>query len=124
MSRSGGRRGGLAPGANAAACELVGPRDQTPGIGTRAGVTSRRVDDLLFDDLEFPLAWCEPCGREVLTATAGDDRARCCVHCGAEIDGSVRQARGADLADRGYALYEESGCGRPGCGGGRCGSRG
>jgi hypothetical protein len=37
------------------------------------------MDDLEFDDLEFPLGWCKLCEREVLTA-AGDDEARQCVH--------------------------------------------
>jgi hypothetical protein len=82
------------------------------------------VDDLQFDDLEFLLAWCPPCGREVLLAVASDDGPRrCCVHCGADIVTPVRPARGADLADSGYALYEEQGCGRPDCGRGRCGGR-
>ncbi len=79
------------------------------------------MDDLQFDDLEFPLGWCTPCGREVLTAVAEDGDGRLCVHCDLPVDGALRQARGVDLAGSGYALHEEQGCGRPDCGGGRCG---
>ena len=77
------------------------------------------MDDLEFDDLEFPLGWCKLCEREVLTA-AGNDEARQCVHCDEPVT-KVRHARGLDLAGSGYALHEEQGCGRPDCGGGRCG---
>lgn len=81
------------------------------------------MDELQFDDLDFPLGWCEPCQREVLTAVQAESDARQCVHCGGAIGDRLRQARGLDLASSGYALYEEQGCGRPDCGGGRCGSR-
>ena len=80
------------------------------------------MDDGPFEDLELPLAWCAPCGRKVLTAVAGENgESRICVHCGVEISGVVRQVRGAELTESGYALYEEQGCGRPDCGRGRCG---
>jgi hypothetical protein len=81
------------------------------------------MDELQFDDLEFPLGWCGHCQREVLTAVGDESDARHCVHCGEPIGGPIRHARGMDLADSGYALHEEQGCGRPDCGGGRCGSR-
>lgn len=80
------------------------------------------MDDLQFDDLDFPLGRCGHCAREVLTA-ASEGEARHCVHCGEAIAGPIRQARGMDLGDSGYALHEEQGCGRPDCGNGRCGSR-
>ena len=79
------------------------------------------MDDLQFDDLDFPLGWCEPCQREVLTAANGDDDGRHCVHCGGTVSGRIRHVRGMDLAESGYALHEEQGCGRADCGGGRCG---
>jgi hypothetical protein len=81
------------------------------------------MPDLQFEDLDFPLGWCLGCGREVLTCAVLDDDGRHCVHCGSAIAGPVRASRGAELGDRGYALHEEQGCGRPGCGGGRCGTR-
>jgi hypothetical protein len=81
------------------------------------------MDDLQFEDLDFPLGWCSQCAREVLMALRHEGDARECVHCGAPISGRVRDARGMDLGEAGYALHEEQGCGRPDCGGGRCGSR-
>lgn len=81
------------------------------------------MDDLQFEDLDFPLGWCAQCGREVLMALRPGDEGRECVHCGEPISGRIRQARGMDLGDNGYALQEEQGCGRADCGGGRCGSR-
>lgn len=78
------------------------------------------VDDLRFDDVEFPLAWCEPCGREVLLAAVNDGPGRSCVHCGATPPGQPREVRGADLSEHGYALHEAKGCARSGCGGGGC----
>jgi len=80
------------------------------------------------DATGFPVARCAPCGREVLVHThlEGDDRERSrCVACDAEIDPlEVRWVEEADLNELGYALAGEvgvAGCGRPGCGGGRCG---
>jgi hypothetical protein len=81
------------------------------------------MDELQFEELDFPLGWCEHCQREVLTGASADSDARYCVHCGDPIAGRIRQIRGMDLGDSGYALHEEQGCGRPDCGGGRCGSR-
>jgi hypothetical protein len=81
------------------------------------------MDELHFDDLDFPLGWCGQCRREVLIAARADREVGDCVHCGQPITGRIRHARGIDLGASGYALYEGQGCGRPDCGGGRCGSR-
>jgi hypothetical protein len=56
-----------------------------------------------------------------------DDRERIrCVACNAEIDpGEVRWVEESRLNELGYGLageVEAAGCGRPGCGGGRCGN--
>lgn len=90
------------------------------GIAARA-VHSLGMDDLQFEELDFPLAWCAPCGREVLTCAGEVDDVRHCVHCGTDVAGPLRAVPGSALGERGYALHEESGCGRPDCGGGRCG---
>jgi hypothetical protein len=75
----------------------------------------------------FPVARCAPCAREVLVHAhldAGDQERIRCVACDAEIDPvEVRWVDEARLNDLGYGLAGEvgmSGCGRPGCGGGRC----
>jgi hypothetical protein len=81
------------------------------------------MDELLFDDLDFPLGWCVGCAREVLTCAGDEAGVRHCVHCSADIAGPLRQMRGAELGERGYALHEEQGCGKADCGGGRCGTR-
>ena len=83
----------------------------------------------MSDDVTgFPVARCAPCGRDVLLHVHldADDRERIlCVACDAEIDPlEVRWVAEAALNELGYALAGEvglSGCGRPGCGGGRCG---
>ena len=71
----------------------------------------------------FPIARCAPCGRDVLTHVDLDGdgvERRSCVHCDAGIDpDEVRWVAEAALDDLGYALQRD-GCGRPGCGGGRC----
>lgn len=77
----------------------------------------------------FPVARCAPCGRDVLTHVHVDERGedrRLCVHCDAEIDpAEVRWVPADVLSDAGYEVLEEGtgGCGRPGCGQGRCGAR-
>jgi len=75
---------------------------------------------------EFPLAHCARCAREVLVAVAvdehGEDRRRC-VHCEAELDpDDLRWVAEGELERVGYAVWlEREHCGRPDCGGGRCG---
>jgi hypothetical protein len=83
------------------------------------------VSELVAD---FPVSHCAPCGREVLVHTIldADDRERIrCVACDAEIDPlEVRWVAEPALNELGYGVVGEvglSGCGKPGCGGGRCG---
>ncbi len=77
---------------------------------------------------DFPISRCAPCGRDVLTHVAlGDDGAerRRCIHCDATIDpAELRWVLEPELERLGYAFHTEEmveGCGRPGCGQGRCG---
>lgn len=74
----------------------------------------------------FPVARCGPCGRDVLAHVAlgeGGDERYACIHCDAEIDpAELRWVDEAALDGVGYAvLAEREHCGRPDCGGGRCG---
>jgi hypothetical protein len=77
-------------------------------------------------DEGFPIARCAPCGRDVLTHVdleGGEERRRC-IHCDAELDPTeVRWVDTEALEGAGYALEAPpgEGCGRPGCGQGRCG---
>jgi hypothetical protein len=80
-----------------------------------------------FVDDGFPIARCVPCGRDVLTHVDfdadGAERRRC-IHCDAELDpAEVRWVDGEALERAGYAVEAPAGegCGRPGCGQGRCG---
>ncbi len=74
-------------------------------------------------DAGFPVAHCARCARDVLTHFAMDGRGaarRACIHCDAEIDPEeLRWVPETALDGLGYAVRGE-GCGRPGCGGGRC----
>jgi hypothetical protein len=85
------------------------------------------MSDADLAEVEFLLGWCAHCAREVLTATTsagGGTASRACVHCDAAIDGMLSRIPGDELAARGYGVIEDtSGCGRPDCGGGRCGTR-
>jgi hypothetical protein len=87
------------------------------------------MDAVSFASLDFPVAWCDQCGREVLTHTEVlDDGAdsRMCVHCDSPIySDSLRTVRGTELAGRGYEVVEEQprSCGSGGCGSGGCGRR-
>jgi hypothetical protein len=77
-------------------------------------------------DGEFPVGHCAGCKKEVLTAVVPDERGgerRHCVHCEAELDpGLLRWVSGEELERVGYAAWvEREHCGRPDCGGGRCG---
>ena len=73
-------------------------------------------------DGEFPVGHCARCEREVLVAVGVDERQRC-VHCDAELDPDLlRWVGDAELERVGYAVWREGeNCGRPDCGGGRCG---
>jgi hypothetical protein len=76
-----------------------------------------------FADLEFAMAWCPSCNREVLThASYSADGAeqRACVHCDRPLPIEVRVAHGGNLPEFGYGLLESQGCGNPDCGGGQC----
>ena len=71
---------------------------------------------------------CAVCRRDVLLHVTldGADRERIrCVACDAEVDPDcVRWVAAAEMGVLGYAIegeVEPGGCGRPGCGGGRCG---
>jgi hypothetical protein len=70
----------------------------------------------------FPVARCAPCKREVLAHVTADDRYGC-IHCDAEIDPlELRWVDETELDGVGYAVWaERENCGRPDCGGGRCG---
>ncbi len=83
------------------------------------------MDDLSFSDSEFIVGWCAICDREVLTYddSVGAQSRRRCVHCEQSV-GRLRDITGEDLPEHGYDLVENSGCGRPDCGGGQCGKRG
>ena len=78
-------------------------------------------------EADFPISRCGRCGRDVLTHVHVDARGaerRLCLHCDAEIDpGEVRWVMEPELERLGYALKSDQavGCGRPGCGQGRCG---
>lgn len=77
---------------------------------------------------DFPVSRCAPCGRDVLTHVCvgpdGEER-RHCLHCDAEIDPeALRWVLEPELERLGYAFQSEEvvgGCGKPGCGQGRCG---
>ena len=73
-------------------------------------------------DLEFTLAWCPACERDVLTHAhfdADGPERRLCVHCDGDIE-NQRVLPIDDLEAQGYAVIELEGCGKPDCGGGRC----
>ncbi len=77
-------------------------------------------------DGEFPLGHCARCDKEVLVVVAVDERGedrRRCMHCEAELDPEdLRWVAEAELERVGYAVWlEREHCGRPDCGGGRCG---
>jgi len=78
------------------------------------------------DATRFPVAACATCAREVLCYVELDDADRevvRCVECAAVAAGSAVRWLGLDeLETLGYGLVlPEGGCGRPDCGGGRCG---
>jgi hypothetical protein len=74
----------------------------------------------------FPVARCAPCGRDVLahvTSERPDLERWSCIHCDAELDPlELRWIAEPELDAVGYAVWaEREHCGRPDCGGGRCG---
>lgn len=83
------------------------------------------MDDLRFEESEFTVGWCAICDRDVLTYADADasEAVQRCVHCEQRVS-RLRNATGEDLPQHGYDLVENSGCGRPDCGGGKCGTRG
>ena len=75
---------------------------------------------------EFPVAYCAACARDVLCVLdldEGDQTLTRCFECGTAVaDAAVRSLALADLEALGYGyMLPEGGCGRPDCGGGRCG---
>jgi hypothetical protein len=77
-------------------------------------------------DGEFPVGHCARCDRDVLAGILLDERGderRQCVHCEAELEpDALRWVSEAELERVGYATWlEREHCGRPDCGGGRCG---
>ena len=75
-------------------------------------------------EIEVAFAWCETCARDVLTHgdyDADGHERRLCVHCDGLVAVERRAVRLGDLEAEGYSVIEEQGCGRPDCGGGRCG---
>lgn len=74
--------------------------------------------------VEFPLAFCIGCDREVLTYVGSeDDDPRLCVHCDAPVsDALLRTASMDDIASAGYGeVAPAKSCGTGGCGSGGCG---
>ncbi len=74
----------------------------------------------------FPVMRCAICERDVLCHVDVDDRDReiiRCVECAALAEpAAVRWVALGDLEQIGYGfVLPEGGCGRPDCGGGRCG---
>ena len=79
----------------------------------------------MLDDV-FPVGHCSRCRRTVLAGLvldAHEEERRHCVHCDAELDlAALRWLTEAELDAAGYATWTEAEtCGRPDCGGGRCG---
>ena len=77
-----------------------------------------------FAELDFTVGWCARCARDVLTWSdygAVDSELHRCLHCDDVVASHLRQAKGSDLAERGYSVVEASGCGSGGCGSGQCG---
>lgn len=77
-------------------------------------------------DAGFPVAHCARCKRDVLTHVHLDERGeerRLCLGCDAELDpAEVDWVQEDALETLGYEVSNVSeGCGRPGCGQGRCG---
>ena len=86
-----------------------------PGAEAPAGT----LPAFAVDKMLGRLARCE---REVLVGVGADERRRC-VHCDDELDPDLLRWVGeAELERVGYAVWlEREHCGRPDCGGGRCG---
>ena len=79
-------------------------------------------------EVDFPIARCARCARDVLTHVHLDDAGlerRRCLHCDAEMDPQeIRWVLGGQLQALGYDVTDPNeGCGRPGCGRGNCASR-
>jgi hypothetical protein len=83
------------------------------------------VDESLLADTHFPIGWCVRCARQVLTALSPlgtETDGRQCVHCDGSIATATAMVSADELHRYGYGPRDEGeGCGRPDCGGGRCG---
>lgn len=79
----------------------------------------------VLEDVQFPLAHCSGCGREVVTYVEIEDDAeiRRCLHCDQRL-ADWRDVTAAELEAAGYSLLEARGCGNGGgCSSGGCGVR-
>lgn len=77
-------------------------------------------------DGEFPVGHCARCNKTVLAGMQldpGGRERRHCVHCDAELDPRILAWVAEEELERvGYVAWtEREHCGRPDCGGGRCG---
>ncbi len=77
-------------------------------------------------DPTFPVTRCATCERDVLCHVELDDDDReitRCIECAAAAaPAAVRWVALAELEEIGYGfVLPEGGCGRPDCGGGKCG---
>ena len=80
----------------------------------------------VVDPTAFAVAHCAACDRDALCHLDLDDRDRQivrCIDCDTAVEpGEVRWLTLVELEAVGYGLVlPEGGCGRPDCGGGRCG---
>ena len=73
----------------------------------------------------FLVGLCRGCDKEVLTHTHYDEEGaevRLCLECDAVVADGIRPTSADALDEWGYRVGDAaSGCGKPGCGGGRCG---
>lgn len=80
-----------------------------------------------LDPVQFPLAHCRECARDVIPYVeidADGTEVRRCFHCDQRL-AQWREVSAADLEAAGYSLLEARGCGNGGgCGAGGCGMRG
>jgi hypothetical protein len=79
-----------------------------------------------MDEGLIPVGRCARCETQVLAVLwldAGREERRACARCDAELDpAELEWLTEAELDALGYASYAEAEhCGRPDCGGGRCG---
>ena len=83
-----------------------------------------RVATPALEDIQFPLADCSACGREVVTYVEleGETEIRRCLQCDQRLQ-SWREATAAELEAAGYSVLEARGCGNGGGCSSGCGMR-